>query len=134
MDSVHIRKFDMCAYGMTVETEDGTMPAHKRTAIMTNSPEAARRLSKQCSNGTPGATTHVHAKLEGGKRCKQAQVYPREFCRAVCDAIVAQKLADLMNVVSLDVMRLEEINAIGGDELHEPEGSTKEYTATDDVT
>ena len=101
---------------------------------MTNSPEAARRLTKQCTNGIAGEPKHQHAKLEGGKRCKQAQVFPRVFCRAVCDAIAAQQLADVMNVVSLDVMSLEEINSVGGDNLHEPEGSTVEYTATDDVT
>ena len=130
MDGVHLVKFDMCEYGLIIE--DG--PVQKRTAVMTNSPEAAKRLGRQCRNRGNGPGGHKHTPLEGGGRCKQAQVYPRDFCRAVCESVAAQRQADMMNVVLMDIMQLEEINAIGGDDLHEPEMDMSEYTATDDVT
>ena len=68
LERVEIVKFDMCQYGMTmVDPIDGkTKPVKKRTKIMTNSPEVARRMSKVC----PG--DHEHIPLEGSTRCKRA--------------------------------------------------------------
>ena len=112
MEGVVKVKFDMCQFGMVATDVDGvTRPVQKRTAVLTNSYEVAQRLRRDCPNrcsssvaknkeskstkygsprSPPGrpeeACHHVHAKLEGGQRCKQAQVYPRDFCRAICEA------------------------------------------------
>ena len=77
LEGVHITKFDMCEFGMYIEDKNGAGLAMKRTAVMTNSPEVAKRLQIRCRNTTGSADRHQHIKLEGGKRCKHAQVYPR---------------------------------------------------------
>ena len=46
--------------------------------------------------------------------------------------MAAQRKADAMNVVLMDVMQLEELNEFGVDELHEPDASG--FTASDYFT
>ena len=114
-------KLDMCAFGMSAKGPDGVEGLVKKpTTMMTNSNEVARRISKKCSNSgcTIEAEKHEHVQLIGG-RAAQAQVYPRSLCRAVCEGVAAQKRADSLNLVALDVMDAEELDAIGNDELHD---------------
>ena len=77
--------FDMCAFGMTAVGEDAVRrPVQKSTRVLTNSPEVALRLSRRCPNRSQDKEHHhIHCKLEGGQRCKRAQVYPRALCRAM---------------------------------------------------
>ena len=86
-------KFDMCQFGMeAIDPADGMVkPVQKQTAVLTNSYEVAQRLRRDCPNrGSDKCAHHQHLKLEGGTRCKQAQVYPRLFCRTICEGISAQ--------------------------------------------
>ena len=61
LERVDIVKFGMCQYGMTmVDPLDGkAKPVKKRTEIMTDSPEVARKMSKVFSG------KHEHIPLEG---------------------------------------------------------------------
>ena len=92
----------------------------KPTTMMTNSNEVARRVQNTCSNAGCGddKCKHKHVQLMGGGAA-QAQVYPRSLCRAVCEGVAAQKKADALNLVALDIMEVEEISAMGSDDLHE---------------
>ena len=136
MEGVVKVKFDMCQFGMTAVDVDGvTKPVQKRTAVLTNSYEVAQRLRRDCPNRCSDKTCHhVHAKLEGGQRCKQAQVYPRSCCRAVCEGVAAQRRVDAMNLVAMDVMSVEELNLMGSDALHENHMADIHYEAYDDVS
>ena len=128
LDRVQIAKFDMCQYGMEMLDTDGKMkPVRKRTKIMTNSPEIAGSMSKQC----PGDHEHVH--LEGGARCKRAQIYPKQLCRTVCEGISAQRRADSMNLVALGVLTIEELMSMD-DDLHEDPCANTQFYAVDDVS
>ena len=40
---------------------------------------------------------------------RKCQVYPKEFCQAVCAGIAAQKKMDKMGMMSLDIMSIEEM-------------------------
>ena len=75
LECVETVKFDMCAFGMTATDEQGVeRPVQKGTQILTNSPEVALRVQRKCPNrGGDKSLHHQHCKLEGGKRCKQAQ-------------------------------------------------------------
>ena len=89
---------DMCAYGMLAEDADGLAPAMKRTRILSNAAEVLKRIGRQCTNKESEERSrdkalekkHRHANLMNW-RAKQCQVYPREFCRAVCVGVAAQK-------------------------------------------
>ena len=52
----------------------------------------AKQLIRKCQNSS-GYTLHHHIRLEGG-RTKQAQVYPRELCEAICKGLQEQIKAD----------------------------------------
>ena len=75
---------------------------------------------------------HEHIPLEGSTRCKRAQVYPRQMCKTVCEGIAAQKRADAINLVALDVMSIAELMSVD-DDLHDDPCSNMQYIATDDV-
>ena len=137
MEGVMRIKFDMCRFGMeAVDPVDGiAKPIQKQTAILTNSYEVAQRLNRSCPNRCPDKSCHhQHLRLEGGTRCKQAQVYPREFCRAICEGIAAQRRIDSMNLVAMDVMSMEELAAFGHDDLHDNHMADDKYQAYDDVS
>ena len=90
MPGVDITTFDMCCFGM-MATQDGMEgPVRKRTKVASNSREVHKRMNKKCPNDTGEGERHVHVVLEGG-RTKNAQVYPKQFCRAICEAIAAEK-------------------------------------------
>ena len=137
MEGVMRIKFDMCRFGMeAVDPVDGiAKPIQKQTAILTNSYEVAQRLNRSCPNRCPDKSCHhQHLRLEGGTRCKQAQVYPREFCRAICEGIAAQRRIDSINLVAMDVMSMEELAAFGHDDLHDNHTADDKYEAYDDVS
>ena len=64
--------------------------------------------------------------------CRRAQVYPKEVCRTICSGVAAQKRCDAMNLVALDVLTVEELQAMGEDDLHEKFDSS--HYAVDDVS
>ena len=129
--------FDMCQFGMeAVGPADGiAKPVQKRTAIMTNSYEVAQRIRRDCPNRGPDAAQHrTHLKLEGGTGFKQAQVYPRLFCRMICEGISARRRIDAMNLVALNIMSVEELASLGSDDLHHDHMADNHYEAYDDVS
>ena len=135
-DCVETVHFDMCAFGMTEVGEDGIRrPVQKATRVLTNSPEVALRIARRCPNRSPNVEEHhIHCKLEGGKRCKRAQIYPRAFCRAVCEGVAAQKKHDSLNLVALEPMDVEELMDFGLDDLHDTNFDSYNWICTDDVS
>ena len=84
----------MCAFGMSATDDKGKGLVKKPTLFMTNSREVARKLDRKCRNLEVGSgEDHRHVQLING-RAKQAQVYPRLLCRAVCEGIFDQKKSD----------------------------------------
>ena len=71
-------KADQCAFGLQVKDKGTYHLVQKKTGVLTNSPEVAKELSRQCSG------QHDHLQLKGGNLTKQAQVYPPELCKAIC--------------------------------------------------
>ena len=133
VETVHI---DMCAFGMTEVDDDGIRrPVQKGTRLLTNSPEVAIRVAKRCTNrSTDKEQHHRHCKLEGGRRCKKAQLYQRAFCRAVCEGVAAQRNHDSMNLSVMTPMDANELMEIGLDDLHEPNDDDFSWIATDDIS
>eukprot|EP00973_Karenia_brevis_P057835 8051417-Karenia_brevis.AAC.1 len=64
---------------MTTDEQGNIRRAKKPTAVMTNAMGIAKELTEkgQCDN------SHQHAPLIGG-RAKACEVYPPDFCRAIC--------------------------------------------------
>ena len=144
MDGVLTTVCDMCAYGMVAEDELGEAPAKKCTRLMSNSPEVIKRVSKRCTNklvesgerslaptdeavrpklpgGVSGCRCHEHVKhrhadLMGG-RARQCQVYPRDFCRAVCEGVASQKKLMELGLKAEPLMALDEMYATVPDDL-----------------
>ena len=132
---VETSECDMCAYGLKVTDKEGVAFSRKRTRVMSNSPEIIKRCGKQCSNKGDAELTrpsgsvepkltrdqgfHRHADLTGG-RARQGQVYPKEFCRAVCAGVAAQKRLYSLGLKALPMMSAEEIQHNDPiNELHE---------------
>ena len=122
-DDVELVEVDMCDFGMTATDEFGEALVRKRTKILTNAPEVARRVARKCT----GDHRHVH--LIGG-RAKRAQLYPRAFSRAVCDGIAAQKRLHSLGLQHRELLSVTEmreaVRKLTGksgsiEELHEPE-------------
>ena len=79
----------------------------------------------------PGEHEHIH--LEGSTRCKRAQICPRQVCKIVCEAISAQKRADEMSLVALEVLSIAELMSFD-DDLHDDPCSDMQYIATGNVS
>ena len=63
-----------CMYGLTTTNNEGeVMPARKATNLMSNMPSLPLVVNKRCDG------SHQHAVLEGGKRTKAAQEYPKLY-------------------------------------------------------
>ena len=129
---------DMCAYGLKIIDEKCVALVEKRTKFLTSSAEVHRRISRQCANKTesgersraptdeaaipklPGGVPdryanlsrkHRHANVLGG-RARQCQVYAREFCRAVCEGIAAQKRLGGLGMSTESLMSVEEMKTV----------------------
>ena len=122
-EGVELVEVDMCDFGMVASDEFGEALVRKRTKILTNSPEIARKVARRCS----GDHRHVH--LIGGK-AKRAQLYPRAFSRAVCEGVAAQKRLHGLGLqhnelMSVEAMRAAVVTLTGksgpADGLHEDE-------------
>ena len=76
---------------------------------------------------------HRHADLMGG-RARQCQVYPRDFCRAVCEGVAAQKKLMELGLKAEPLMALDEMYATvpgdlkSGDPGRDLHGHEDEYT------
>ena len=67
MDGVEIVQTDMCKFGMKSKDEDGVEFVKTPTSMMTNSPEAGRRLDRRCCNrGCPEEAKHRRVKITPG--------------------------------------------------------------------
>ena len=83
---------DSCRYGFKTTERGQEGLARKRIGFMTNSVCIAQQLSRKCPNRI-GCIVHKHNTVEGG-RTKKAQIYPTEFCRAICVGLQKQIQAD----------------------------------------
>ena len=89
---------DQCQYGATAVS--GTRrggPVKKPTGFLTNSPELARALGRQCAGGAqPGQCSrpmggeHVPCI---GRVAREAAIYPRGLCRAILEGAAEQMKA-----------------------------------------
>ena len=82
-DDVNLVEVDMCDFGMMSSDAEGEGLVRKRTKILTNSDEVAKRVARKCSKH------HRHVNLIGG-RAKSAQLYPRAFSPAFCEGGAVQ--------------------------------------------
>ena len=73
-EDVNLVEVDMCDFGMKSSDAEGEVLVRKRTKILANSDEVAKRAARKCSKD------HKHVNLIGG-RAKRAQLYPRAFSR-----------------------------------------------------
>ena len=71
-EDVELVEVDMCNSGMMSSDAEGEGLVRKRTKILTNSPEVAKRVERRCSGD------HRHVNRIGG-RAKRAQIYLRAF-------------------------------------------------------
>ena len=105
----------MCRFGMVSTDEQGEGLVLKPTTMMTNSIEIQRELDRQCDR-----VSHRHVHLTGG-RAKDAAIYPKALCRAVCRGTAKQMeldAADLMSV-KLEVVSLIEVNHLQVDDVQQ---------------
>ena len=72
---------------------------------------SANRSQPDNSDSAYMPSKHRHADLTSG-RAKFCQVYPREFCRAVCEGIAAQKKLYVLGMKAEPLMTLEEMFAV----------------------
>ena len=128
-------KCDMCTFGMEATDKEGTALVRKRTKLMSNSSEILKRIESKCTNEA-GAAKHRHADITGGQT-RQCQVYPRAFCKKVCEGIAAQKKLYDLGMTSEPLMSLQEMQRAvpseksTGDpskDLHESEGEFMAFT------
>ena len=125
---------DMCCFGMVATSGGEEGPVRKRTRIASNSREVLKRVDRKCPNDTGVGERHEHVVLEGG-RPRNAQVYPKKFCRAICEGIAAEKR---LRALGLEVYTIDEISEMSKEygqdpssELHEEEDWT---VASDDLS
>ena len=103
-EDVELVEVDMCNFGMESEDDGGKGLVRKRTKILTNSPEVARRVARKCTGD------HRRVNLIGG-RAKRAQLYPRAFSRAVCEGVAAQKRLHVLGLLSYPMMSIDKMAA-----------------------
>jgi hypothetical protein len=103
-EDVELVEVDMCNFGMTSSDAEGEGLVRKRTNILTNSPEVAKRVARRCSGD------HRRVNLIGG-RAKRAQIYPRAFSRAFCEGVAAQKRLHALGLMSSPIMSIDEMTA-----------------------
>ena len=121
LPGVEAAMVDMCMYGMRVKDGDLEGLARKTTRLMSNSNEVVKRMQSRCVNLDPTTTAadrHVHVPLVGG-RARQCQVYPRAFCRKLCEGNASEKRLMTMGMTSLPLMSAEDSAA--SEALHEGE-------------
>ena len=130
---VNVVTCDMCAYGLKVTDKSGEALVEKRTKLMSNPAEVLKRVGLQCKNRTAQSEgeKHRHADTTCG-RAKKCQVYPKEFCRAVCAGIAAQKRLRNLGLTALPLMSLSAMASMStpSEDLHES-GNIEAY---DDLT
>lgn len=84
---------DQCMFGLVTTDDDGnTLPAKKATTLMSNMPAIQVCMSRKCDRN------HKHAVLAGGRRTKDAQVYPDKLCVEIVKAVKKQKEWDAKGV------------------------------------
>ena len=93
---------NMCSFGMTARDDQGEGLVCKPTKIMSSAGEVLKRIYKPCAGG------HRHVHLVSG-RARAAQVYPRSFCRTICQGIAAQKKLDNLGMEARPVLSVEEM-------------------------
>ena len=151
--SVKIAQCKMCRFGMEAKDEIGTGLVSKPTKFMTNSNMMFNKMNIKCKNsGLPEGEKHRHVHLISG-RARQAQIYPKALCRAVCEGIADQKKADKSEMREIALLDRGEINEVvktayawheelglcpmspdeAAKSLHEAEADSN-FWATDDVT
>ena len=91
----HIVMSDQCQFGLTVMSDGGGKAlAKKRTGFMTNSRCIAESLDKRCKGG------HENQELLGGQRVRDAGIYPRQLCEAICAGLKKQQNYDKIGMTA----------------------------------
>ena len=110
--SVKIAHCNMCRFRMEASDEIGTGLVSKPTKFMTNSNMILNKLNAKCKNAEiPEGEKHRHVHLIAG-RARQAQIYPKALCRAVCEGIADQKKADKSEMPEIALFDRGEINEV----------------------
>ena len=103
-EDVKLVEVDMCNFGMKSSDAKGEGLVRKRTKILTNSDEVAKRVARKCSKD------HRHVNLIGG-RAKRAQLNPRAFSRASCKGVASQKQLHGLGMMSNSIVSVDEMTA-----------------------
>jgi len=120
-ENVRISVADQCQYGLTTWSHTKGIkdtPARKTTKFMTNSDEIARELSRRCDGA------HKHQQLLEG-RAKEAQVWPEELCKAICQGLIRE-----IQMQEQEVKLLLRLNHF--DKIEEEGGKRKDKGIHDD--
>ena len=96
---------------MEAQDELGKGLVKKPTKFLTNSRRLFEKLHVQCVNATvPADQRHRHVHLVGG-RARQAQIYPKALCKAVCAGIAQQRKDDENGMREIAILDRGEIKA-----------------------
>ena len=119
---------DMCAFGLKTKIGNEERLARKPTCFMTNSWCVARELDRRCDG------KHLHFSLMEG-RAKQAAIYPRQLCEAVCKGIKSQKEYDEKKMCCSKSLNAMEIKGVLSDAGYPPHwiDSRHEWTEEDKI-
>ena len=128
-EDVDVTTCDMCAYGLKTSDDIGEALVEKRTKLMSTPPEVLKRVGLQCDNraAQTKGEKHRHADTTNG-RARRCQVYPKQFCRAVCAGVAAQKRLRNLGLTALPLMSLSAMESLKksmntpSEDLHESEG------------
>ncbi len=131
MENVDHAVADMCQFGMTTVVDGVEEPVQKRTKTVSNSPEVLKRVDVRCPNLGGRGEKHDHAQLLNG-RARQAQVYPKKFCQAVCEGIAAQKKLRALGLESRELLTQEEME-LAADSLERGEESPSDALHGEDL-
>ena len=119
----------MCRCGMTQRIVEALRFVRKPVSSPTNSPRIAEQLNRQW------ARDHPHVVLQGRARTEQAQIYPEQLCKAMCEGLRDQQFMDAQGLLQMGT-----VNSVDCDEMRksmQPKGLHEENEweeAWDDVT
>ena len=103
---------DQCAFGLLTTTPDGHhLPAKKPIRFLPSSSHLAQRLNVKCEGG------HEHALLKGGSRCRQAQKYTPQLCRAILEGFKQQIAEDTASLPQSELLHFQETPCCPGGEF-----------------
>ena len=123
MKGVELVRGDMCQFGMIISEAGGTGYLKKPTGFMTNSPEIAARLNKQCT-ANKDDETHQHVPIFNHGRAHKAAIYPPKLCADILKGLKSElEKAGSKHIMGVGIIAQEEDAMVDS-----------EVTCWDDVT